>query len=148
MTFGELLRSARKQAGMSQRELAALADVDHTYLSKIEHGHASPSASLTGQLARLLEREPMEFWQAAGNTPADVLAMEADRLRKALQRIIIAFDAADNLCGIKPPPDAVWSLGWWMKDGSFYPVCRYTPWEVKALRAELWEAGSGDHSGA
>jgi len=42
MTFPARLRELRKQAGLSQRELAVSVGIDFTYLSKIENGVVGP----------------------------------------------------------------------------------------------------------
>lgn len=42
MNFGSTLRSFRLDADLSQRELARRADMDYTYLSKIEAGLVPP----------------------------------------------------------------------------------------------------------
>jgi transcriptional regulator with XRE-family HTH domain len=82
--FGALLHERRKAARLSQRDLAEQVQADFTYLSKIEHGHMRPSAELTERLAKALGADPMEFWEAAGNTPAGALRAEIARLREAL----------------------------------------------------------------
>lgn len=46
-SFGEYLRGLRKRAGFSQRELAARAGIDFTYLSKIENGRVDPPGEAT-----------------------------------------------------------------------------------------------------
>ena len=42
MTFGQRLRELRKEKSMTQKELAAKAKIDFTYLSKIETGVMPP----------------------------------------------------------------------------------------------------------
>ena len=42
VSFGERVRELRKARGMSQKELAAKASIDFTYLSKIENAHRLP----------------------------------------------------------------------------------------------------------
>lgn len=44
-TFGKLIRQARKDKGLSQRELAKLVDINYTYLSKLENDHAGTPPS-------------------------------------------------------------------------------------------------------
>lgn len=46
-TFGARLRSLRQQAGLSQRDLAQRADLDFSYISKIENGRLPPPAADT-----------------------------------------------------------------------------------------------------
>jgi transcriptional regulator with XRE-family HTH domain len=49
-SFGDMIRSARRTAGLSLRALAAQAGVAHGHLSSIERGHARPSWTLTGRI--------------------------------------------------------------------------------------------------
>lgn len=43
--FGSLLRSHRKAAGLTQRDLAAAVGLDHTYISKVESGSCLPPSA-------------------------------------------------------------------------------------------------------
>lgn len=47
-TARHLIKGLRQEHGLSQRELARLADVDHTYLSRFERG--------------VLKKEPTDRW--------------------------------------------------------------------------------------
>lgn len=47
MTFGQRLRELRIEKGMTQKELAAKAKIDFTYLSKIETSVMSPPRAKT-----------------------------------------------------------------------------------------------------
>lgn len=88
MTFGQLLRTTRKQARLNQRDLAEQVGCDFTYLSKIENDRMPPpSSTLTRRLAEALESDPAEFWRVAGNTPTAELLVENEQLRTALQSI-------------------------------------------------------------
>ena len=57
---GPLVRQARRDLAMTQRALAHALGVSHTYISKIEHGHAPVSRLLLGRLARLLAGLPVD----------------------------------------------------------------------------------------
>jgi len=75
MTFGELLREKRRIAGVSQRELAANAGLDFSYISKLENGRIPPPAADTVVVfCRILKIEPEELLAAGGKLPADVQA--------------------------------------------------------------------------
>ncbi|PYL79095.1 MAG: hypothetical protein DMF21_13770 [Verrucomicrobia bacterium] len=66
MTFGELLREKRRAAGVSQRELAAGAGLDFSYISKLENGRIPPPAADTVvALCRILKIEPEELLAAS-----------------------------------------------------------------------------------
>lgn len=59
--FGEFIRSQRKLAALSQRELAKLADLSDAYLSQLERGLHEPSVRVLTGLSEAL------------NVPADRL---------------------------------------------------------------------------
>lgn len=50
MNVGEVLRSARLGAGLSQRQLAQRAGTSQATLSAYEHGHKEPSVATLGRL--------------------------------------------------------------------------------------------------
>lgn len=65
--FGRVLRQRRIEAGVSQEELAYIADVDRTFVSMLERGLRTPGLGVVLLLA-----------QALGTTGADlVLEVEA-----------------------------------------------------------------------
>ncbi|WP_040494561.1 helix-turn-helix domain-containing protein [Ilumatobacter nonamiensis] len=53
-TFGDFIRSQRKLAEMSQRELAKVADLSDAYLSQLERGLHQPSVRVLNGLAEAL----------------------------------------------------------------------------------------------
>jgi len=55
MNLGELLLSARKREGLTHVELAELANVDRTYLSKIEKHNLIPSMDIAARLCKVLK---------------------------------------------------------------------------------------------
>jgi len=64
--IGPLLRQLREEAGLSVRGLAGAADVDSTWLSRVEHGiYVNPDPKKLNQLAKVLGVETMELFQAA-----------------------------------------------------------------------------------
>ncbi len=83
MLFRERLRSLRKEAQMSQRDLAERIGVDFTYLSKIENGRVDPPSesvikNIARELAVVLERDETELGDelitSAGKIPSDLAA--------------------------------------------------------------------------
>jgi len=52
--FGDFIKSQRKLAEMSQRELAKLADLSDAYLSQLERGLHEPSVRVLNGLANAL----------------------------------------------------------------------------------------------
>lgn len=59
--FGENLRTMRKQKGISQDKLALLADIDRSYVGRIERGEVNVTLEKVYQLAEVLECDPVEL---------------------------------------------------------------------------------------
>ena len=81
MEFPERLRSLRKQAKLSQRDLAEKVKVDFTYLSKIENRRVEPPSeavlkSISRELAEVLDQDEIELADElitlAGKIPTDL----------------------------------------------------------------------------
>ena len=81
MEFAERLRSLRKEAQLSQRDLAERVGVDFTYLSKIENGRVEPPSeavlkNVSRELAEALGRDETELSDEliilAGKVPSDI----------------------------------------------------------------------------
>ena len=81
MDFAERLRSLRREARLSQRELAAKIGVDFTYLSKIENRRVEPPSEavlkrISGELAGKLGVNETELADElitlAGKVPSDI----------------------------------------------------------------------------
>ncbi|MFL0798427.1 MAG: helix-turn-helix domain-containing protein [Cellvibrionaceae bacterium] len=56
--FGQVLRETRTQKGISQEQLALEADIDRSYISKLEQGQYQPSLEKIIALAKILECSP------------------------------------------------------------------------------------------
>src|SRR3990172_3147037 len=93
--FGLRLRELRKQAGLSQRELAEKIGVNFSYLSKIESGvMPPPSEPVILKLAEVLKADKDELIILAGKIPSDIAqilknqkALELLRSKRTLRRI-------------------------------------------------------------
>jgi len=84
--FGARLRQLRKQADLTQRELADRVNIDFTYLSKIESGAMPPpSERVILQLAEALNADKDELAILAGRIPSDIVQIL--RNGKTLQRL-------------------------------------------------------------
>ncbi len=85
MSFGKRIKELRTERGLTQRQLAELAHVDFTYLSKIENDRLehTPSIKTLQDLARALKADELELMQLANKLPAafDVLARDKDARR-------------------------------------------------------------------
>ncbi len=72
-TFGDILRARRRTAGISQRKLAELAEVDFSYISKIENGRLpAPAAETLMRMAESLGCPPEDLLAAAKKLPNTV----------------------------------------------------------------------------
>lgn len=58
--FGEQLRELRKNAGLTQEELAFQAGLDRTYISLLERGIKSPTLNTFFRLCKTLHQQPAE----------------------------------------------------------------------------------------
>jgi transcriptional regulator with XRE-family HTH domain len=61
LAFGVVLRTARKQRGLSQEELGEGAELDRTYASLLERGLRTPTLTVIIELARVLHVEPAQL---------------------------------------------------------------------------------------
>jgi transcriptional regulator with XRE-family HTH domain len=52
VSLGRVVKALRAEAGLSQRGLATRADIDPTYLSRLERGHRNPTWATLGKLSR------------------------------------------------------------------------------------------------
>jgi transcriptional regulator with XRE-family HTH domain len=59
--FAANLRRLRHKASMSQEDLAYSADVNRTYMSKLEKGASYVGLEIIGKIAAVLEVEPAEL---------------------------------------------------------------------------------------
>jgi transcriptional regulator with XRE-family HTH domain len=62
--FASNLRRLRNERGLSQEELADAADINRTYLSKLETGQTFVGLEILGKLATALGAQPTEFLQS------------------------------------------------------------------------------------
>jgi HTH-type transcriptional regulator, competence development regulator len=69
--FGKLIRQARKDLKLSQRDLAKLLQIDFTYLSKLENNRAdyAPKEEVIRGLAQHLKLNEEELIFLAGRIP-------------------------------------------------------------------------------
>lgn len=71
--FGEVLKKKRRDAGLSQRELAEKAGLDFSYISKIENGRLPPPAADTlVHLCRIMKIPPEELLALIKKLPSEV----------------------------------------------------------------------------
>lgn len=61
VAFGQRVRAIRKQKGLSQEGLAALADIDRSYMGHIERGEKNITLTKIYQIADALEVTAMHL---------------------------------------------------------------------------------------
>lgn len=59
--FAAQLRDLRKEAGLSQEQLAHQAGVDRTFVGKLEHGKHQPSLAVVFALAHAVDKTPEDL---------------------------------------------------------------------------------------
>lgn len=99
MTFGQFVAEARKNVGLSQKELAAIimkedgAPISPQYLNDIERDRRNPpSEYLIGEFARQLNLDPDYLYYVAGQMPQDL--RDRSRGPEEVQRAFVAFRKA------------------------------------------------------
>jgi transcriptional regulator with XRE-family HTH domain len=78
--FGQYLARYRNRIRLSQAGLARLAEVDHSYVSRLESGHRSPSRDSIAAFIPHLEvneQERATLYEAAGYIPEGRITIEA-----------------------------------------------------------------------
>lgn len=64
--FATNLRARRRDAGLSQEELAHAADIDRTYVSALERGIYSATIDMVDKLAKVLGVEAVDLLAKPG----------------------------------------------------------------------------------
>ncbi|NPV89967.1 MAG: helix-turn-helix transcriptional regulator [Firmicutes bacterium] len=73
LTFGTLLRIKRREAGLTQRELAEKAGLDFSYISKIENDRLPPPATDTViRICHILNIPPQELLVLTGKLHPEI----------------------------------------------------------------------------
>lgn len=86
--FGHVISEARKKAGFTQKQLAALIikedgdSISLAYLNDIEHGRRNrPSDHLIEQFARILSLSPAFLYYCANEIPIEIRGKIIDQKR-------------------------------------------------------------------
>lgn len=89
ITFGSVIKEARKKNGYSQRDLAQILSIDYSYLSKLENNRAdyAPKEDLIRNLALYLELDEEELIFLAGRIPAE----DEDLIKQHYQNMPLLF---------------------------------------------------------
>ena len=101
-TFGQVLREARKKAGLTQREVAGRLRredgrvVDPPYLNAVEHDHRYPPEDfIVDQLAKMLGISPDVLYFHANRQPPDV------KTEAGQEQVESAYRAFRKALGVK-----------------------------------------------
>ncbi len=98
MSTGSEIAEARKKAGLSQKQLAAMTlkedgePISPQFLNDIERDRRRPGSFILGVIARHLKLDPDRLHWLAGQVPPDVVEGKADA--KRLDATIKAFRKA------------------------------------------------------
>lgn len=79
MTFGRVLRAARKAAHLTQEQLAGLADLDRTYPSLIERGLRTPAGGVLLRIAAALNTPATQLIERLEGQLLDIHGSARDR---------------------------------------------------------------------
>ena len=97
--FGEHVRARREAAGLSVRQLAKQAGLDHSYLSRLELakvGTYPPSEGKVQELAKVLGEDPDVLLAMTGRVSRELLKVILSRPREFAQLIRQLKDAPAN----------------------------------------------------
>ena len=102
MELGQLLKQARLEAGLSQRQLCG-EEITRNMLSQIENGSARPSMDTLRYLAARLNKPVGYFLEEDAPSPNQILMVEARKAYGAKEygkvlEILTAYQSPDSLC--------------------------------------------------
>jgi HTH-type transcriptional regulator, competence development regulator len=105
-SFGVIIRNARKRKGYTLRELAPLANIDFTYLSKLENDKAlhPPSEGLVCFLAGFLDLDEERLIYLSGRIPQSSLKLLGSLAKKYPDEVARFF------CQLKQDPTFVFNI--------------------------------------
>ena len=103
-SFGELISEKRREAGLSQKDLAAKVckedgqAISPQYLNDLEHDRRNPPAPhLIEQLASALKMEAVLLYHCAGELPPDLSCNAVDEAT-----VVAAYEAFRKVVGSEP----------------------------------------------
>lgn len=62
VAFGNRLREIRKAKGISQENLSLIANIDRSYMGRLERGELNPTLTKICQLSKALEIDVVDFF--------------------------------------------------------------------------------------
>jgi transcriptional regulator with XRE-family HTH domain len=90
--LGQILRDARRRAGVSQRRLAIRTGIAAPSISRIENGHESPSFERFAALLQALGFEPAVELRDLSGSRADPVHLAAEARLTPSQRLESLFE--------------------------------------------------------
>jgi transcriptional regulator with XRE-family HTH domain len=108
--FGQRLREARVNAGLSQSELEDISGIPKARLSRYENGHVEPSIQTLARLSRALNVSEASLLGDQRATLEDFFQILYDRgvrISTTQQAVAVANAIADLLDAVKAEPVAV-----------------------------------------
>ncbi|TWT51730.1 anaerobic benzoate catabolism transcriptional regulator [Thalassoglobus neptunius] len=90
--FAERLRSDRREAGLTVREVAELSGISFSYITKIETGRSGSGVSpeIVTALAKALQRDELEYLYLSGVVPPPLNDLLADGESRSFVRALLA----------------------------------------------------------
>ncbi len=82
LAFGETVRALREASGVAQEALALDAEMDRSYLGKVERGEKQPSLDIVFRLALVLDITPAELVEKTAKRVVTVRRRLAARQRR------------------------------------------------------------------
>ncbi|EDX82792.1 Helix-turn-helix domain protein [Synechococcus sp. PCC 7335] len=97
-TFGQRIQAQRVKKGHSQRSLAQLVGVHHTYLSKLENNSSAypPKVAVIRQLAQHLKLDATELSYLAGRIPPEDAKVVAELAKLYQKKLPVLLRALKN----------------------------------------------------
>ncbi len=90
--LGQVLRDARRRAGISQKQLAIRTGIAAPAISRIENGHESPSFERFATCLEALGFEPKVELRPLGGSRADPMHLAAEAELTPAQRLESLFE--------------------------------------------------------
>ncbi|MGH6767746.1 MAG: helix-turn-helix domain-containing protein [Xanthobacteraceae bacterium] len=76
------LRRLRVRRSLSQEDLAADANVDRSYVGRLERGQENPTVGILERIAAVLDAELIEFFRAPGKNELPPRPLRGGRQRR------------------------------------------------------------------
>lgn len=109
--FGNLVRSARDEAGLSLRELGRSIDYDPRYIGRIERGEVPASIGVAKALADAMGRSRADFLEASGHLSfGDEDPDEVENFKFGIDAGIIEVRLIEEFLSRSPPPNSSWEI--------------------------------------